>query len=72
MVLPELVRGFEEGVRVDKYWSALVETARSVLQMPWNRSSHDRWMGGVFAVRTSVIRRTSQGSGNFGPAAVTS
>lgn len=55
-------------------WSLPVslETARSVLQMSWTGPSRDRVMRGVFAVCTSAIRRTSQGFGNFGPAALTS
>ena len=55
-------------------WSVPIslETARSALQMTWTSASRDQAMRGVFAVCTSVIRRTSQGFGNFGPAALTS
>ena len=55
-------------------WSVPVslETTRSVLQMAWTGAALERRRRGVFAVCTSAIRRTSQGFGNFGPAAVTS
>lgn len=47
-----------------------VESVRSALQMTWTGASQDREMRGVFAICTSAIRRTSQGFGSFGPAAV--
>lgn len=48
------------------------QTARSVLQLDWSRSTRERVARGVFAVCSSAIRRTSQGFGNFGPSSVTS
>lgn len=54
-------------------WSVPIslETARSVLQLTWTGALVEERKRGVFAVCTSAIRRTSQGFGNFGPAAVT-
>ncbi len=45
-------------------------TIRSVLQIDWTRNAKERLARGVFAICSSVIRRTSQGFGNFGPASV--
>ena len=55
-------------------WSvpASLETARSLMQLDWSGPLHDRAKRGVFAICTSAIRRTNQGFGNFGPAAVAS
>jgi hypothetical protein len=55
-------------------WSlpASLETARSLMQLDWVGPLQDRTRRGVFAVCTSEIRRTNQGFGNFGPAAVSS
>lgn len=47
-----------------------LSTARSVVQLPCTGPSEQRALRGVLAVCTSPIRRTSQGFGNFGPAAV--
>jgi hypothetical protein len=47
-----------------------VTTAQSALRMTWTGPSRDRLARGVFATCTSVIRRTTQGYGNFGPATV--
>ncbi len=54
-------------------WSVPLSIAaiRSVLPLDWTRV-RQRAARGVFAVCTSMIRRTSQGFGNFGPASVTS
>jgi hypothetical protein len=55
-------------------WSIPIslETVRSAIQLSWANGSRDREMRGVFAVRTSEIRRTGQGFGNFSPATVSS
>ncbi len=58
-------------------WSVPVtlHTLRSLLQMRFSEAANEREeraMRGIFAVCSSSIRRTSQGFGNFGPAAVTS
>jgi hypothetical protein len=48
-----------------------VEAVRSILQIDWDqRSARTRLMQGVFAICSSQIRRTGQGFGSFGPAAV--
>lgn len=52
-------------------YPASVNTVRSLLHMDWQGRPDERRARGVFAVCTSGIRRTSQGFGNFGPAAVT-
>lgn len=54
-------------------WSipASLQTTRSALQVDWNGSVKERSARGVFAICSSVIRRTSQGFGNFGPSSVT-
>jgi hypothetical protein len=49
-----------------------IQTVRSALQIRWNGTSRERTARGIFAVCTAAIRRTSQGFGNFGPAAVAS
>ncbi len=53
-------------------WSppASKETVQSLLQMPWGNGQPEARQRGVFAVCRSPIRRTAQGFGNFGPAAV--
>lgn len=53
-------------------WSpfASKETAQSLLQMAWGSFQREAAERGVFAVCRSPIRRTAQGFGNFGPAAV--
>lgn len=53
-------------------WSipASLQTVRSALQVDWTGSPKERAARGVFAICSSVIRRTSQGFGNFGPSSV--
>lgn len=53
-------------------WSppASRETVQSLIQLPWSAAHHEAAYRGVFAVCRSPIRRTAQGFGNFGPAAV--
>jgi len=49
---------------------ASMQTVRSMLHLRWEGNAAEHRGRGVFAVCTSGIRRTSQGFGNFGPAAV--
>jgi hypothetical protein len=49
-----------------------VSTARSVLLVDWGEGAKERVARGIFAICSSVIRRTSQGFGNFGPSSVIS
>jgi hypothetical protein len=53
-------------------WSiaASLQTVRSALQLDWTGSTTERAARGVFAVCSSVIRRTAQGFGNFSPSSV--
>ena len=53
-------------------WSeaASARTVASLLRSRPPRSPRERALRGIFATCTSSIRRTSQGFGNFGPAAV--
>lgn len=53
-------------------WSVPVSlsTARSVLLVDWGEGAKERVARGVFAICSSVIRRTSQGFGNFGASSV--
>ena len=55
-------------------WSvpASVHTVASLVRLDWSRLSANERARGVFALCRSEIRRTSQGFGNFGPAAVES
>jgi hypothetical protein len=47
-----------------------MQTIRSVVQVDWTKVGTERVARGVFAICSSLIRRTSQGFGNFGPSSI--
>lgn len=73
-IVTTAVRGFGNEMALTwPLWNAPISlnTLRSVLQTSWGGAEEARRQRGVFAMCSSVIRRTSQGFGNFGPAIVT-